>query len=265
MLNTISRCGIAISPGAGNTIYANYFSKNAWIIDSVFPYTPVNDKSVFFHNNFVDNPNYKVEGGFSPNAADCLLDNGSIGNYWSDYRGTDSNVDGIGDTAYVFDKNHLDHYPLMTPFNISSTPELTPDWLAAPKVELIEPQNRFYTEANLAIVFTLDRRAESYCFSVDGKERVLVTGNTSISYLAKGQHNITSYASDNFGNWVPSQTVNFVIQASNLEVAYSNEILISIISIAAVGVGIGLFLYRIKVKSKKTRPALARNLSKPFY
>ena len=40
-------------------------------------------------------------------------DNGSRGNYWSDYNGTDSNGDGIGDTPYVIDVLNEDRYPLM--------------------------------------------------------------------------------------------------------------------------------------------------------
>jgi nitrous oxidase accessory protein NosD len=233
LLNNITRCGIAISPGTGNIIYANYFSKNAWILDSVFPYTQVNDKSVIFHNNFIDNHNYKVGGG-SLDTADCLLDDGRQGNYWSDYRGTDSNIDGVGDTAYVFDENHSDHYPLMAPFDFSSTPESTPNWLAAPKVELIEPQNSSYLDANLTVVFTTNRQAQSYYFSVDGKELVSVAGNTSISDLTVGQHNITVYASDNFGNLQPSRTVNFAIETSYLVVDSSTEVLIAIIAIGAI-------------------------------
>ena len=51
-------------------------------------------------------------------------DDGRDGNYWSDYNGTDVNGDGIGDTAYVFDVQNEDRYPLMTspvaPPNVAS-------------------------------------------------------------------------------------------------------------------------------------------------
>jgi len=57
-----------------------------------------------------------------------IWDNGSEGNYWSNYNGTDSNGDGVGDTPYVIDENNQDNYPLMEQFII---PEF-PSWIIMP-------------------------------------------------------------------------------------------------------------------------------------
>jgi nitrous oxidase accessory protein NosD len=40
-------------------------------------------------------------------------DDGREGNFWSDYNGTDSNYDGIGDSPYVIDSLNLDRFPLL--------------------------------------------------------------------------------------------------------------------------------------------------------
>jgi len=56
----------------------------------------------------------------------------SIGNYWSDYNGTDSNGDGIGDTPYMISTSpeeygDADNYPLMEPVDDTLIPEF-PSW-----------------------------------------------------------------------------------------------------------------------------------------
>ncbi|MHA1247541.1 MAG: right-handed parallel beta-helix repeat-containing protein [Candidatus Thorarchaeota archaeon] len=40
------------------------------------------------------------------------LDNGTIGNYWESYTGTDEDGDGIGETPYELTSQLVDHYPL---------------------------------------------------------------------------------------------------------------------------------------------------------
>jgi len=66
-----------------------------------------------FHNNFINNTVHAIimEASYGN-----VWDNGCEGNYWSDYNGTDSNGDGIGDTPYVIDSNNQDNYPLMNRF-----------------------------------------------------------------------------------------------------------------------------------------------------
>ncbi|MGC9553807.1 MAG: PKD domain-containing protein, partial [Thermoplasmatota archaeon] len=59
-------------------------------------------------NDFLDNE-VQAQDGAANN-----WDNGSVGNYWSDYDGEDNDYDGIGDTAYAISGgSSTDRYPLM--------------------------------------------------------------------------------------------------------------------------------------------------------
>ncbi len=58
------------------------------------------------------------ESGAWPNVWDDGYSTG--GNFWSDYNGTDTNNDGLGETPYnvgPYIIGNLDHYPLMGTFN----------------------------------------------------------------------------------------------------------------------------------------------------
>jgi len=84
-IKTNSDCGISVYDSLNNTI---------------------------FHNNLINNTN-QIRLSQSNNTWDDGYPSG--GNYWSNYNGTDSNNDGIGDISYIFDENNQDNYPLMEP------------------------------------------------------------------------------------------------------------------------------------------------------
>jgi parallel beta-helix repeat protein len=85
--------------------------------------------NVIYKNNLIDNkPNaivetnypYYINEGVIGNGTDSVSwDNGTVGNYWSDYNGNGS---------YVIDKNNVDRYPLSEPVVIP-TASPTPDSL----------------------------------------------------------------------------------------------------------------------------------------
>ena len=55
-------------------------------------------------------------------------DSGKVGNYWSNYNGTDPDNDGIGDIPYIIDVLNQDQYPLMhSPASPPTT--IVPIWL----------------------------------------------------------------------------------------------------------------------------------------
>jgi len=128
---------IRITDGSNNTVYGNYFANNQFAIALGGLGDPVNN--TFYGNTFTaDSCKIHIN-----NAEGTFWDNGTIGNYWGDYNGTDSNRDGIGDAPYIVEGykwdndaggdvsfvSGQDNYPLMKPVDIAVAviPEF-PSW-----------------------------------------------------------------------------------------------------------------------------------------
>ncbi len=108
--------GIILSYYSGNnTIYGNNIANNF----NGIGFDSSSNNNTIYHNNFINNTHRQVS---SEEGSTNVWDNGSEGNYWSDYNGTDSNQDGIGDTPYVIDANNIDHDPLMVQYVIPEFP-----------------------------------------------------------------------------------------------------------------------------------------------
>jgi len=93
--------------------------------------------NVVFNNNLVDNSENAFVEHNNPTDINSIVDaigngtdtvswdNGTIGNYWSDYlsrypNAAEVDTSGIGDTPYMVDENNTDHYPLMQQVDIST-------------------------------------------------------------------------------------------------------------------------------------------------
>ncbi|MGD6809861.1 MAG: right-handed parallel beta-helix repeat-containing protein [Candidatus Bathyarchaeia archaeon] len=118
-----SETGITVG-GANNTIYENMIkdAKTGLKLEGTNWINASNN--TFFRNNFVNNSQNIAIGN---NTNVNFWDNGEEGNYWSNYRGTDSNSDGIGDTPHIIDDNNLDNYPLMAPYGNWTTEQSITD------------------------------------------------------------------------------------------------------------------------------------------
>ena len=118
---------IRITYGSNNTVYGNYMANNQVAVslddDGALDNT-------FYGNTFATN-SCKVSVYTADVAESTRWDNGTIGNYWSNYTGTDANGDGVGDTPYTvigykWDNNvngdvgfvsTQDNYPLILPYD----------------------------------------------------------------------------------------------------------------------------------------------------
>jgi hypothetical protein len=90
------------------------------------------ESNVFYKNNMLFEGDDELHIFSSPK--DTSWDNGSVGNYWSDYLEKYPNASevgntGIGDTPYVVDADNVDYYPLIYPYDIEK------DAIAFPTLE----------------------------------------------------------------------------------------------------------------------------------
>ncbi|MEM4445143.1 MAG: NosD domain-containing protein [Thermofilum sp.] len=99
--------GIGIYYSNGNTITGNKIANNKR--DGIILLSSNNNRISL--NNFIDNGR-QVDSEDSVN----VWDDGSRGNFWSDYKGSDANNDGVGDTPYTIDEKNVDRYPLIYPY-----------------------------------------------------------------------------------------------------------------------------------------------------
>ncbi|PVX27595.1 MAG: hypothetical protein CW716_01475 [Candidatus Bathyarchaeum sp.] len=130
---------------SGNTIfncddYAIMFdySDNNIVTGNEVSYSKYGTSIYVANNNTITNNNYinnTVQFSANESYALTLGIEPSVNtineNYWSDYNGTDTNDDGIGDTPYIIDENNQDNNPLMAPLEVKAIPEFPP-WTILP-------------------------------------------------------------------------------------------------------------------------------------
>jgi parallel beta-helix repeat protein len=93
--------------------------------------------NLIYHNNIIENTNQASDNGGSSNWNEVYS---VCGNYWSDYSGSDLfygtlqdilGSDGVGDTPRSIDWNSADDYPLMNPWDFTSSIPTAPQNLVA--------------------------------------------------------------------------------------------------------------------------------------
>lgn len=106
-----SNIAVSLRYSHNNSIIENNISNST--VGITFEYS---DHNLLSRNNLFDNL-FQVQSVFSAN----MFDNELEGNYWDDYGGSDSDYNGIGDTAHGLPDSNEDRYPLMGIFHSFNT------------------------------------------------------------------------------------------------------------------------------------------------
>ncbi len=131
---TANNVGILVNDSFDNTLNANNIERNT---EWGMRFEDNQNNNVILQNNFNGNRpkgdglqvSITGTGILTPKpGGGNIWDNGTAGNYWSDYRARYPNASeaanlGTGDTPYYINENNADHHPLMAPSNSSSAEE----------------------------------------------------------------------------------------------------------------------------------------------
>jgi parallel beta-helix repeat protein len=148
------------------------------------------DNNVIYLNYFINNSNKHARDDGNNN----IWDNGSIGNYWDNYTGTDTNNDGIGED----------------PYNITGSADSQdekPIWWDGPFVEILTPNtdDLFNSSAPSFTVEILNPYMDKMWYSLNDGENITISSNGTIDQnawgdLSDGTISIAFYANDTLGN-----------------------------------------------------------------
>jgi len=112
-----------------------------------------------------------------------------------------------------------------------------------PQVSILELNNKIFSDAEVPLSFTVNELPSRTVYSLDGRENVTITGNTTITELAEGMHSLTVYVMDEAGN-IGFQTAYFSVTLFPTAL-----VLGSVLTIVAVS--IGLYVYFKKRQRSK--------------
>jgi hypothetical protein len=80
-----------------------------------------------------------------------------------------------------------------------------------PKINVLSPLSQTYNVSSVSLVSNADKAVNWSSYSLDGQQNITFSGNTNLTEISNGLHNITVYAQDTFGNIGSSNTISFTI------------------------------------------------------
>ena len=118
----------------------------------------------------------------------------------------------------------------------------------SPVVCLVSPANQTYSASSVSLVFIVNKLVNWMGYTLDGQETVTITGNTTLSGLPDGAHNLTVYATDHYGNTGVSETITFTVDVPE---PFPTALVTAASTVSVAVVGVGLLVYFTHVKRSK--------------
>ena len=128
------------------------------------------------------------------------------------------------------------------PTKDSTPPEISISW-----------ENRSYNSTDAPLNFTVNESTTKLSYSLDRMDNVTIAGNTTLTGLSVGAHNVTIYAWDEVGNVGVSKTVNFDVADLTSAASQPSEPFMTALIVASPLAGVAIFAAGILVHLKKRK------------
>jgi hypothetical protein len=113
-----------------------------------------------------------------------------------------------------------------------------------PAISILSVQNRTYDTATIPLTFGVNESAIKIEYGLDGQNKITINGNSTLTDVPNGDHNLTVYATDKAGNIGVSETVSFSIDAPEP----FPVIIVATVAVTAAFIAIALLFYFKKRK-----------------
>ena len=120
---------------------------------------------------------------------------------------------------------------------------------ADPIITFAPLHNATFETASVPLNFTVDHPVSEIAYCLDGQESVPLSGNTTLTGLANGQHNVTVCATDEFGYTGVSDTLFFNVNVTKVDAPeFPGVPLVAVSAIVVVSAVAGVMVYFKKWK-----------------
>jgi hypothetical protein len=150
-------------------------------------------------------------------------------------------LSGLGDGMYLIKIRVAGEYYGGSSYDCEGNVSVIIDTIP-PKVSILSIENKTYSADSIQLNFTTSEAISHSTYNLDGQENVTVAGNTTLTELANGEHNLTVYATDEAGNMGASETIYFSVA----EPFPTTIVIASVITVSVIGIGLVFYFKKRK-------------------